>query len=40
MDYIALKINTILKIIGKVSNKMGYSKIKTFKTWINIFQKL
>ena len=28
-----------LKIIGKVSSKMGYSKTKTFKKWINTFQK-
>lgn len=39
MYYITFKINMSLKIIGKVSSKMGYSKTETFKKWINTFQK-
>lgn len=34
------KINMSLKLIEKMSSKMGCSKTKLFKTWINTFQKL
>lgn len=39
MDHITFKINMSLKITGKVSRKMGYSKTKPLKKWINTVQK-